>query len=82
MMVIAGLWFAGDGLGYGWRFNAGLGAGAALFVWQQWVARRRTREGCFRAFLNNHWFGLVVFAAIVWETWRRGFGATIWQTVS
>lgn len=82
VMVLAGLWFAGDGLGYGWRFNAGLAAGAVLFAWQQWIARRRTRKGCFRAFLNNQWFGLVVFAAIVWETWGRGFGATIWQSVS
>lgn len=72
LMVLLGLWFAGSGLGYGWRYETGLAAGAALFLWQQWSARKRAREGCFRAFLNNHYFGAVVFAGIVWETWHRG----------
>jgi 4-hydroxybenzoate polyprenyltransferase len=26
------------------------------------MIRLRTREGCFRAFLHNHWLGLAVFA--------------------
>ena len=71
VMVLLGLWFAGAGLGYGWRFHVGLGAGAALFLWQQWIARKRERAGCFRAFLNNHYFGLFVFAGIAWEGLAR-----------
>jgi 4-hydroxybenzoate polyprenyltransferase len=70
VMVLLGLWFAGTGLGYGWRYQAGLGVAALLFVWQQWMARGRGREGCFRAFINNNYFGAVVFGAIVWETWN------------
>jgi 4-hydroxybenzoate polyprenyltransferase len=66
-MVLLGLWLAGEALDYGWRYQAGLAVGAALFVWQQWIARRRERDACFRAFLNNHWFGLVVFVAILWQ---------------
>ncbi len=38
--------------------------GALLFAWQQWLIRDRSREGCFRAFLNNNLFGLAVFTGI------------------
>lgn len=37
---------------------------AITFVWQQWLIRRRKREKCFQAFLNNNWSGLFVFAGI------------------
>ena len=71
LMVLLGLWFAGTGLDYGWRYQAGLAAGALLFTWQQWIARKRGRDACFRAFLNNHYFGGAVFLGIVWETLGR-----------
>jgi 4-hydroxybenzoate polyprenyltransferase len=32
---------------------------------------QRLRNACFRAFLNNHYFGLVVFAGIVWQKFAR-----------
>jgi 4-hydroxybenzoate polyprenyltransferase len=48
----------------GWPYLAGLGIAAVLILWQFWLARRRTPEGCFRAFLNNHWVGMAVFAGI------------------
>ena len=39
---------------------AGLQAG-----WHYTMIRRRTREGCFRAFRLNHWLGFTVFAGVV-----------------
>ncbi len=42
----------------------GLGSGACLFVYQLWLIRDRQPEHCMRAFLNNHWFGLSVFAGL------------------
>ena len=36
-----------------------------LFVYQQWLIRRREREPCFRAFGNNVWVGFALFAGTV-----------------
>jgi 4-hydroxybenzoate polyprenyltransferase len=47
-----------------WPFYAGLGIGSLLFVYQQVLIRHRQRPQCFKAFLNNNWFGLVVFIGI------------------
>ena len=41
-----------------------------LFVYQQWLIRRREREPCFRAFGNNVWVGFALFAGTV----VHGFG--------
>lgn len=38
---------------------------AALSVYQQYLLRDREPAACFRAFLNNNWFGMVVFAGLV-----------------
>ncbi len=61
--------WAGLRLGLGGFFWLGLVAMAATFVWQQWLIRTRERDPCFRAFLNNHWSGLLVFAGIALTLW-------------
>lgn len=38
---------------------------AAFAVYQQYLIRNREPEGCFKAFLNNNWIGLVVFCGIL-----------------
>ncbi len=38
---------------------------AGLMVRHQWLARDRSPGGCFAAFLNNHFIGLVIFVGIV-----------------
>jgi 4-hydroxybenzoate polyprenyltransferase len=38
---------------------------AAFFsLYQQYLIRQREPKACFQAFLNNHWFGLVIFIGI------------------
>jgi 4-hydroxybenzoate polyprenyltransferase len=64
-MVIAGLALVGRTLGLHWPFYAGLLVAAGLFVWQLWLIRERTRDGCFQAFRNNQWVGIAVFAGVV-----------------
>lgn len=45
-------------------YVASLGAVAILFAYQQYLIRFREREACFKAFLNNHWVGMVIFMGI------------------
>ena len=52
---------------FGIWYHAGLVAAAGFFVWQQWLIRHREGPACFRAFLNNHYVGLVIFAGVVLE---------------
>jgi len=50
----------------GW-YHAGLVAGAVFFIYQLWLIRDRDRDGCFRAFLNNNYFGMSVFIGLALE---------------
>ena len=47
-----------------WYYGALLVA-TGLALWQQWLIRERRPEDCFRAFLNNHYFGMTVFIGIL-----------------
>lgn len=40
-------------------------AAGAQAAWHYTLIRGRTREGCFRAFRVNHWFGFALFAGTV-----------------
>lgn len=64
-LTILTLCLAGRQLNMGGWYYAGLIAGALFFVRHLWMIRNRDREGCFRAFLDNHYFGLSVFIGIL-----------------
>jgi 4-hydroxybenzoate polyprenyltransferase len=49
----------------GWPMYLALGISAGLFVYQQWLIRARVREACFKAFLHNHYVGLVIALGII-----------------
>lgn len=55
----------------GWIYFLGVVCAAGLFAWQLWSARGRDRESCFRAFLDNHYVGMVLFASIALATAQR-----------
>ena len=48
-----------------WVWFLTLVAAVAQIVWHHRLIRGRTREGCFKAFRVNHWFGCTVFAGVV-----------------
>jgi 4-hydroxybenzoate polyprenyltransferase len=48
----------------GWYF-ASIGGAAVLMAYHQWLARNRDPEGCFAAFLHNHYIGMTIFIGIV-----------------
>ncbi len=45
-------------------YYSGVAAAAMLAVYQQYLIKDRQRELCFKAFLNNNWFGLVLFIGV------------------
>jgi 4-hydroxybenzoate polyprenyltransferase len=46
-------------------YFSGLALGALLFAFQQWQIRDREPKRCFKAFLDNNQFGMVVFFALL-----------------
>ncbi len=50
--------------GLAWPYYLGLIAAAGLSLYQQQLIRHYHKPDCFKAFLNNHWFGLAVFIGI------------------
>jgi 4-hydroxybenzoate polyprenyltransferase len=65
LLVLVCLVMVGMQVEFGWIYYAGLFAAALLALYQQGLIRYREREGCFHAFLNNNWFGAVVFAGML-----------------
>jgi 4-hydroxybenzoate polyprenyltransferase len=62
--ALGGLALVGWMVSLGRWYWFGLAAAAVLAVHQQVLIRNREPAACFRAFLNNNLFGLVVFAGI------------------
>lgn len=46
-------------------FYLGWSIAALLAFYQQYLIRHREPEKCFKAFLNNHWFGCALFLGIM-----------------
>lgn len=42
----------------------GLSVACCFLIYQQWLIHKRQRELCFKAFLNNHYVGLMVFLGL------------------
>lgn len=51
--------------GLGWAYYMGLFAAAWFALYQQYLIRNREPGQCFKAFLNNNWFGLVIFCGML-----------------
>lgn len=48
----------------GLMYDAGLVAATGFLLYQQYLIKDRERQNCFKAFLNNHWAGLMIFSGI------------------
>jgi len=64
-MVVLILIMVGHRAELGTFYYLGVVAMACLFIYHQYLARERERDGCFKAFLNNNWAGFAVFAGLV-----------------
>ena len=64
-LALAVLATIGQALQLGMVYYAGLLAAAGIAIYHYTLIRSRSREGCFKAFRHNNWFGAMVFAGIV-----------------
>jgi 4-hydroxybenzoate polyprenyltransferase len=67
LMTLLALWLVGRELTLGSWYQGGLAVAACFSLYQQWLIRERLPERCFRAFLNNNYFGMTVFIGIALE---------------
>jgi 4-hydroxybenzoate polyprenyltransferase len=65
ILMLTALIFIGNMAELGFAYYASLFIAAILMGWHQWIARERQSAACFKAFLQNHYVGMVVFAGIV-----------------
>lgn len=70
-MVVLILVLVGSQAELGTFYYLGVVAMATLFVYQHYLARERSRQGCFQAFLNNNWAGFAVFAGLLLDQLTR-----------
>jgi len=71
-LIILGLLIAvGVMITAGWAYFTGLAVAAGLFVYQQTLIFNRDKVLCFKAFLNNNWFGVSVFVGLLVDYWLR-----------
>jgi 4-hydroxybenzoate polyprenyltransferase len=59
------LWLTGTGLEFSEPYFYALGLAILFLIYQQILIVYRVPENCFRAFLNNHWVGSIVFFGIM-----------------
>ena len=45
-------------------FYLGIAGSVAFSIYQQYLIRHRDPKACFKAFLNNHWLGMLIFIGI------------------
>lgn len=64
-LVLFALVMVGQDQELGLWYYLGLAVAAAFAGYEQYLIRERSREGCFRAFLHNNWFGAAVFVGLV-----------------
>ena len=71
MLSLGCLLLAGTHFELGSWFHLGVFAAALCFVWEFRSTRGLERESCFKAFLHNHWAGLLVFISVVLDYMSR-----------
>jgi 4-hydroxybenzoate polyprenyltransferase len=64
-MVLFALLLVGQRLGLSAVYYCSLVAVFALIAYQYFLLRHRQRDECFKAFLSNHYLGMIVFIGLV-----------------
>lgn len=69
IMLLLDLYFIGRQSELGLFYNVSLIIAAGFAIYQQYLIKDRKSELCFKAFLNNNWFGMVVFIGVFIDYW-------------
>ncbi|MEM7402324.1 MAG: 4-hydroxybenzoate octaprenyltransferase [Pseudomonadota bacterium] len=64
ILVILCLVLVGIRAELGWVYYVGLTVASLCFIYQQLLIKHRLPDRCFEAFLNNNYFGMLVFLGI------------------
>lgn len=56
-------------LHFSWPVYLALSIGCGLFAYHQYLIKDRNRDKCFKAFLHNHYFGLVIALGLALQYW-------------
>jgi 4-hydroxybenzoate polyprenyltransferase len=64
-MMLFALLLVGQRLHMSAIYYCSLAAASALVVYQYFLLRHRQRDDCFKAFLSNHYLGMVIFIGLV-----------------
>ena len=65
LLMLIALIFVGNMADLGLWYFLSVGLAGLLMAYHQWLARDRSREGCFAAFQQNHYVGMIIFIGIV-----------------
>lgn len=60
LLALMILTFIGFNQSLNWHFFVSIVLAIGIVAYQQYLTRRRRAEDCFKAFLNNNWFGAVI----------------------
>ena len=73
LMTLLAMWLIGKEMEMGLWYGLGIATAALFALYQQLLIRQRKPEDCFRAFLNNNYFGMSIFIGIALEyTFKQG----------
>ena len=64
LLLIFNLLLIGHRAELGTFYYLGVSIASLLAIYQQYLIKDRVRELCFKAFLNNNWFGLALFVGV------------------
>ena len=65
LLMLGALALTGRVFALGVSYQIAMLVVAGLFFYQQWLIRHRQPQGCFAAFMNNRWVGMVIFVGIL-----------------
>lgn len=68
-LVVLCLVLVGININMSWIYYVGLALASLFFIYQQVLIKHRFPDRCFYAFLNNNYFGMVVFVGIFAHYW-------------